>query len=293
MSSVGARLQQARIEAGISLAELTKRTKIQVWMLEAIERDDFARLPPGIFGRGFLSAFAREVGVDPEAILADYAAFTQPDLQAVQPAQAVQRVEPTAPATGVVTRRGPTLPALFATAIGCAAFAALIWFNLPSRHSGAPEANAVTIGGRDHVGVSRGVVSTAGAEPKPGEAPTSDSPAAAPAVVATPAVVEDDSARADRLTVDIEAVKSLWLEASADGQRQIYRLLNAGDREHVRAQQEISLRVGDASALAYSINGAPGRALGGPAEIRDIRITPDNYNTFLDATPSGDVPIGR
>jgi hypothetical protein len=174
-----------------------------------------------------------------------------------------------------------------------------------------PEANAVTIGGRDHVRVSTDVVSTTGAEPKPGEAPTSDSPAAAPtsdsraaaptsdspaaapAVVAKPAVVEDDSARTDRLTVDIGAVKSLWLEADADGQRQIYRLLNPGDREHVLAQREISLRVGDASALAFSINGAPGRALGGPGEIRDIRITPDNYSTFLDATPSGDVPIDR
>jgi hypothetical protein len=121
----------------------------------------------------------------------------------------------------------------------------------------------------------------------------SDSPAAAPVVVAAPTVVADDSARADRVAVDIEAVKSLWLEAGADGQRSIYRLLNAGDREHVRAQREISLRVGDASALAYSINGAPGRSLGGPGEIHEIRITPDNYRTFVDATPSDEVPIGR
>jgi hypothetical protein len=88
-------------------------------------------------------------------------------------------------------------------------------------------------------------------------------------------------------------VKSLWLEAGADGQRLIYRLLNSGDREHVQAQREISLRVGDASAIAYSINGAPGRSLGGPGEIHEIRITPDNYRTFLDGTRSDEVGIGR
>jgi len=282
MSSAGARLQQARVKAGMSLAELAKRTKIQVWMLEAIERDDFVRLPPDIYRRAFLAAFAREVRVDPEAVLADYAASTQPDLQAAQPI---------APAAGFVTRRGRALSVVFATAIGWAALTGLVWFTLPSRHSGVPEANAV--GGNDHVSASTGVVSTSGREPKPGEAPTSDSPAAAPAVVATPTVVENDSAHADRLAVDIEAVKSLWLEAGADGQRSIYRLLNSGDREHIGAQREVSLRVGDASALAYSINGAPGRALGGPGEIHEIRITPDNYRTFLAATPSGDVPIGR
>jgi cytoskeletal protein RodZ len=284
MSSAGARLQQARVEAGISLAELAKRTKIQVWILEAIERDDFARLPHGIYSRGFLAAFAREVRVDPETVLGDYVASTQPDLQAVQP---------TAPAAGVVTRRWRALSVVSATAIGCAALTGLLWFNLLSRHSVGPEANAFTVSGNDHASVSTGVVSTAGVKPRPGDAPMSDSPAAAPAVIATPTVVADDSARADRVAVDIEAVKSLWLEAGADGQRSIYRLLNSGDREHVRAQREISLRVGDASALAYSINGAPGRALGGPGEIHEIRITPDNYRTFLAATQSGDVPIGR
>jgi hypothetical protein len=251
-------------------------------MLEAIERDDLVRLPPGIYRRAFLTAFAREVRVDPEAVLADYAASTQLDLQAVQPM---------APAAGFVTRRGRALSVVFATAIGCAALTGLVWFTLPSRQSGVPEAKAV--GGKNHVSASTGVVSTSGGEPRPAEAPLSHPPAAAPVVVATPTVVADDSARADRVAVDIEAVKSLWLEAGADGQRLIYRLLNSGEREHVRAQREISLRVGDASAIAYSINGAPGRALGGPGEIHEIHITPDNYRTFLDATRSDEVAIGR
>lgn len=40
------------------------------------------------------------------------------------------------------------------------------------------------------------------------------------------------------------------------------------------------MRVGDAAAFAYSINGVRGRTLGGPGEVRDIRITSDNYTGF-------------
>ena len=69
MESVGKRLRQARLQTGLSLAEISARTKIRQTLLDAIECDDFERLPRGLPTRGFLRAFAHEVGLDQESIV--------------------------------------------------------------------------------------------------------------------------------------------------------------------------------------------------------------------------------
>src|SRR5262245_61095185 len=78
MTTAGERLQRARIDAGLSLPELADRTKIQGWILESIERNEYERLPRGPFIRGFLRAFAREVGLDPAVIVAEYVDALEP-----------------------------------------------------------------------------------------------------------------------------------------------------------------------------------------------------------------------
>jgi len=57
------------LDAGLTLFRIGDGTKIPFWILESIERDDFSRIPGGIFIRGYLDAFARAVGLDPHEIL--------------------------------------------------------------------------------------------------------------------------------------------------------------------------------------------------------------------------------
>src|SRR5262245_64244122 len=71
---VGAELAEARRRKGLSIEELSRRTKINVLMLLAIERDDMKALPGGLFARGFLRAYAREVDRDPEEVVRRYRA---------------------------------------------------------------------------------------------------------------------------------------------------------------------------------------------------------------------------
>jgi hypothetical protein len=89
------------------------------------------------------------------------------------------------------------------------------------------------------------------------------------------------------LVVDIRALDTLWLEAVADGEPHVYRLLASGEHERVEASDTIVLRVGDAAALEYTINGRAGQSLGGPHQVRVARITRDNYQTFADDGASG------
>src|SRR5262245_12333332 len=72
--NVGAELADARRRKGLSLEELSTRTKINVKKLLAIERDDMTALHSSVFARGFLRAYAREVGCDPEEIVRRYRA---------------------------------------------------------------------------------------------------------------------------------------------------------------------------------------------------------------------------
>lgn len=65
----GATLRRAREASGRSLRDLAETTKLGVRTLEALERNQTERLPPGIFRRSVVRAYAREVGLDPEQTL--------------------------------------------------------------------------------------------------------------------------------------------------------------------------------------------------------------------------------
>ena len=56
---VGAMLREARERRGLSLRQIANSTKIAMMTLEALERNDIARLPGGIFSRSFVRAYAR------------------------------------------------------------------------------------------------------------------------------------------------------------------------------------------------------------------------------------------
>lgn len=70
----GARLREARERRGLSLREIADATKISARSLEALERNDIARLPGGIFSRAFVRAYADHVGLDPEETISEFMA---------------------------------------------------------------------------------------------------------------------------------------------------------------------------------------------------------------------------
>jgi cytoskeletal protein RodZ len=70
----GATLRNAREGRGVSLRQIANATKISVAALEALERNDISRLPGGIFSRAFVRSYAIEVGLDPDATIAEFVA---------------------------------------------------------------------------------------------------------------------------------------------------------------------------------------------------------------------------
>jgi hypothetical protein len=48
---------------------VVRTTKVPRWAIDAIERGDFECLPPGIYRRGYVRAYARAVGLDPDTVV--------------------------------------------------------------------------------------------------------------------------------------------------------------------------------------------------------------------------------
>ena len=77
----GERLRRQRELRGISLTEISNATKIGTRLLRAIEKEDLAQLPGGIFNKGYIRAYAKYLGVDEEQAIADYRnAIAEPQL---------------------------------------------------------------------------------------------------------------------------------------------------------------------------------------------------------------------
>jgi cytoskeletal protein RodZ len=71
-SGFGNKLREARERRGLSLRQIANATKISMITLEALERNDIARLPGGIFSRGVVRSYSIEVGLDPEATIEEF-----------------------------------------------------------------------------------------------------------------------------------------------------------------------------------------------------------------------------
>jgi cytoskeleton protein RodZ len=258
MANVGERLQQARVRAGLSVREIAARTKIRTVLLEAIEREDFRQLPQGILGRGYLRAYAREVGLDPESVVRQF----QDECE-----REAARLD-AAPASAVETgpkddrRRTYWLQVLAAVTAGVLAVFIVLGRDPGMDERGEP-APISTVGAE-----TEAIIETGGQDSEQGAERIDDIVAA----VDTPEVPS--------LTVAISPAGVVWVDARADGRRVLYQLVHPGEQRVITARDEIQLLVGDAGAFRYSISGVPGRRLGAAGAVRTIRITHENYSTF-------------
>jgi cytoskeleton protein RodZ len=70
--SIGAELAGARRKAGLTIAEVSQRTRIREAIVRGIERDDFSACGGDFYARGHIRAIARVAGVDPEPLVREY-----------------------------------------------------------------------------------------------------------------------------------------------------------------------------------------------------------------------------
>src|SRR3989337_2619720 len=70
MVKLGDRLQEVRLEKGLSLEEVSENTKIKKTFLEYIEKGEYNKLPSVSYAQGFVRNYAKFLGLPEKGILA-------------------------------------------------------------------------------------------------------------------------------------------------------------------------------------------------------------------------------
>src|SRR5579862_932802 len=277
---LGRKLREARERKGVSLRQIANSTKIAVSVLDGLERNDISKLPGGIFGRAFVRSFATEVGLDPEATIQEFIAQYRDESVAVgHPAS--EQIEDNE-ALESNRRMASTFLGLIAISIPVAA--AITYFGFAERREAvaierhvptpsAPDASAALAAQASPLaaaanGGNEGIVP---ATPAPDTVPSTS----APTTSAPPAAAASNPA-GERFVVAISASRPCWVSATVDGQKQLERLLAAGDERTFDVPGELVLSVGDAGALSVTINGAAARPLGRAGEVLTVRLNGAN-----------------
>jgi cytoskeleton protein RodZ len=309
----GTFLRQAREKTGISLGEIATTTKISVPALEALERNDASRLPGGIFSRAFVRAYAREVGLDPEdavrrfvARFPDQALEEEPTTYDANPARISVEEEPAAswlkravmwsvPIALVVAYFGfggrlpwwrdqprpVDRPAELASEPAPPSPSAPVMSEpsapKPTTESSQDAGTAGALPGAALPATVPPPASVANASPSGTGQATPATPASTAAVSQTPAA----EAAGGSFRLALAPKGDCWVDVRSNGVPVFSGLMHSGDRQLLVVRGDVSLSVGNAGAMALSINDQAARPLGGPGQVVTLRLTADTLKQFL------------
>jgi len=261
---VGEALKRARMSRQLTLQQVAQRTKINAHTLEALENNDFSRLPADVYVRGFLRAYAREVAIDPEDIVEEYDRQVEEQLVA---SAAVAPAESTAVEGRASRNRASTVaqrPVPVSVLVGT-----LVVIALGSYFVFAPR--------RQHETRTTAAASEAQAQAAtPATAPPAATAVPPPADAARAANVAPETIR-----LDVRMKGPCWLSATTDRSPAFARLFKAGETQVVQAKDELVLRVGDPANITMTLNGAPMRPLGRAGQAVTVQINKQNYREYL------------
>jgi cytoskeleton protein RodZ len=258
-ATFGEQLRLAREARGITLREISEQTRISTRYLEAIESDDYKRLPGGIFNKSFIKAYAKYIGFDEKEALEAYARTARD--QGTSPDDVVSTpYQPRVYTDG--NSRSPLvtllLTILILAILSLGVYAAMHWYQ---RREGVASSDQNT---------------PAQASGEPGQAVPANA-STAPTTNAAPGA----DTQAANFTVQIKARgESVWTKSRVDDGEQIEAMLNIDETKEFKPSQKLSILVypSKVKALEISINNRPARITPEPRRgLSEIVITKENY----------------
>ena len=100
--SIGATLAKARRDSGLTVTQVSERTRIRETIIRGIEQDDYSACGGDFYARGHVRSIARVVGADPAPLIGEYDAT----LRAPEEITAAEALEPSLP---IMRGGGPRL----------------------------------------------------------------------------------------------------------------------------------------------------------------------------------------
>ena len=97
MTMVGETLRRERLKRNLDFEQISRELKISRRFLEAIENDQFEKLPGGVFAKSFVRQYATLLGLDAEELVAEVQRTLNPE-----PLPGTQLAEPPRESLGTV-----------------------------------------------------------------------------------------------------------------------------------------------------------------------------------------------
>ena len=284
MNSIGETLRRERLRHNLSLEEVSRETRIGLKFLQAIEAEDFTKLPGGVFARSFVRQYARLVGLDDEELAAEVQ-------RRFQPVPAPPEERPARIASGAADRaaQGGRLGGI-ALALGLVAAGA--------RAGGGGDAGLlaglrlvaeVAASGRGRA-ASRGVhpgshtAACAGPAPAPPQQPAAAPPSPrlrrprrpAPSTAASAErqpVADAPPASNAPVQVLLTADEATWVSARSDGKFIYAGTLQPKETKGLEANEQVRLVLGNAGGVVVTLNGKPVPPLGPRGQVRTVQLS--------------------
>lgn len=265
VQTVGARLRAAREDRGWTREEVSARLKLQAGLVRRIEEDDYNGMAHAVYLRGYLTSYARLLGL-PLSIADEVVATRAEETPLVS--------------TGTISRSrylldrysvSATYLILTGLVIGPAVWLAThgglrqdlartVLLDAPSAQVGergdGPAVNAAAFDERDQttaISVPPPVVSV---DPPPVVASMAPFSAMQSAAVPTPALTASAPLKAHSVTLKLK--QASWVEVTAvDGEKLEYALLAAGTERTYASDGEVTVRIGNAEGAEILADGDP------------------------------------
>jgi cytoskeleton protein RodZ len=281
MPPFGENLRREREMRGVTLEEIATATKISVRFLEAIEAEEFSKLPGGIFTRSFLRTYDKYLGLDDERVLAEFQLIAGPMQEADLARVPVRR--PSAPTQGSRTPWLALLVAAVLLAGGYALFrysrrAADVSGNVgqatpvipsPSAAVPAPAPESATALLSTAPSTARPSASEAGRLSETPGQPLPPVPASTPPSTTSSGL----TAAPGMLTLQVAAAERSWVAVEADGKTVLQRVQYPNEVETLQARESFAVTTGNAQGIILTLNGETLKPLGRRGEVKSIRLS--------------------
>ena len=269
--SLGEYFQKAREAKGLTLEEAAARTRILPQYLKAVEDNNYAKLPDEVFAKGFVRSYARILALDEATVIRQFEESGGQFYAKRNERETLKQKLEEEERRKKVNRN---------IVVGMVSVVLLILFVLIGRDRDRPEPRPVP---PDPV--------PAASLPAPAsEPPRAEPPAPAgdpfPRSASGPSEVERNFSGVlplegvvpdgrKKLILDVEAIERCWVKVQVDHAPAQEVLLNPGDRTRWKAQERVTLTLGNAGGVRVSLNGKLQGPFGGRGQvIREIVFTP-------------------
>ena len=252
---IGDILRKERERQRMTIQEIEDGTSIRASYIEAIESGEYDKMPGRVYAKGFIKNYANFLGLNGEEIVKQFMTEVSPPAEVVEQTKDVKPSESKPKSFSVSGRRLEEVGNKFSSNHLVAAIIAI----------------AVLVGGFFYFKGSGTEVAQSEVT-KPQEVQQPATPAPTETVVTTPASAAP-APKVDGVNLQATFSDDCWMLVTVDGAVVYEGVINAGQVMDWKGNSNVNVRVGNAGAVDFVMNGQSFGKLGDEGDVVDRDFT--------------------